>query len=324
MALPTTRETFKQYCLRALGAPVIEINLDDDQAEDRIDYALSYYADYHFDATEKQYYKHEITEGDYPDAIKQVDITSGGTGYANGDPLVFTASQGQDAAATVTTNGSGVITSITITDTGDAYAIAPVVTVTSGGGSGADLTAVVGGWIELPENIIGVVGIFDLTNAITNISNMFSIQYQIALNEIWSLSSYSMIPYYTTIQHLSLIQQLLVGQQQVRYTRHRNRLYIDMAWQRVMPGQFLIVEAYQVIDPAEYVDVWKDRWLIRYATAHMKMIWGNNLKKFGGLPLPGNITFNGQIIYDEAFSEIKMMEDEMINSYSIPNQFFTG
>ena len=64
MATPTTKEEFKQYCLRKLGAPVIEINVDDDQVDDRIDEALRYYWDYHFDGSDKIYYKHQITQTD--------------------------------------------------------------------------------------------------------------------------------------------------------------------------------------------------------------------------------------------------------------------
>ena len=64
MAKPTTRAEFKEYCLRKLGKPVIDINVDDDQIEDRIDEALQYYADYHMDATDRIYYKHQITQQD--------------------------------------------------------------------------------------------------------------------------------------------------------------------------------------------------------------------------------------------------------------------
>lgn len=64
MAQPTTRKEFKEWCLRKLGKPVIEINVDQDQADDRIDEALSYYWDYHFDGTEKTFLKHQITSTD--------------------------------------------------------------------------------------------------------------------------------------------------------------------------------------------------------------------------------------------------------------------
>lgn len=64
MAQPTSRDEFKEWCLRKLGKPVIEINVDDDQVDDRIDEALSYYWDYHFDGTEKMYIKRQLTERD--------------------------------------------------------------------------------------------------------------------------------------------------------------------------------------------------------------------------------------------------------------------
>ena len=64
MAVPTSRSTFKEFCLRKLGKPVIEINVDDDQVEDRIDESLRYYWDYHFDGAERLYYKHLITSTD--------------------------------------------------------------------------------------------------------------------------------------------------------------------------------------------------------------------------------------------------------------------
>ena len=64
MATPSTREGLKQYALRALGKPVIEINVDDDQLEDRIDEALQYYAQYHYDAIRRTYLKYQYTQED--------------------------------------------------------------------------------------------------------------------------------------------------------------------------------------------------------------------------------------------------------------------
>ncbi len=65
MATPTTRETLKQYALRALGKPVIDINVDDDQLEDRLDEAYQYYAQYHYDGIRRTYLKYEYTQADY-------------------------------------------------------------------------------------------------------------------------------------------------------------------------------------------------------------------------------------------------------------------
>lgn len=240
MAIPSTRDQFKEYCLRKLGKPVIEINVDDDQVDDRLDEALRYYWDYHFDGSEKVYYKQQITEEHKTNK-----------------------------------------------------------------------------YITLPENIIGAVNIFDLGSALGT-NNLFNIRYQIALNDLYTLTSVSMVPYFMALQHIQFLEYLLVGKQPLRYNRHVNKLYVDMDWNRLNVGDYLIVEAYQVVDPTVYSDVWGDRWLARYATCLIKQQWGENMKKFQGMKLPGGLEFNGQKIYDEAVNERTMLEKEMIISYSLP------
>jgi hypothetical protein len=241
MAVPTTRQTFKDYCLRKLGYPVIEINVDDDQVEDRIDEALNYFWDYHFDGNEKIYYKHQVTD---------LDKTNK--------------------------------------------------------------------YITLPDNIIGAVSIFSIGDPAVRADDLFNIRYQIALNDLYTLTSVSLIPYYMTMQHLSVISELLVGKQPIRYNRLRNQLFVDMDWNTLNTGEFLLVEAYQVVDPTEFTDAWGERWLQNYATALIKKQWGTNLKKFTGMQLPGGIQFNGQQIYDEADAEIKDMERDMVTNLSMP------
>ena len=240
MAVPTTRAQFKEYCLRANGKPVIEINVDDDQVEDRIDEALKYYWDYHFDGSEKIYFKYQIT------AQTKIDR-----------------------------------------------------------------------YVPMPENVIGVVNLFPIGQAL-NTNNLFNIRYQIALNDLYTLTSVSMVPYYMALTHVQFLEQMLVGQQPIRYNRHINRLYIDMDWNIINEGDYIIAEAYQIVDPDVYADVWKDRWLARYASCLIKQQMGINTKKFNGMQLPGGLSFNGQAIYDEATKERYELEHEMISSYSLP------
>jgi len=240
MAIPVDRTTFKEYCLRRLGKPLNEVNIDEDQLQDRIDDALQYFWDYHFSGSEKTYYKYQITSQDQ-----------------------------------------------------------------------------INRYITMPDNIIGVVNMFPVGQAL-NTNNLFNIRYQIALNDLYTLTSVSMVPYYMALQHVQFLEQMLVGQQPLRYNRYVNRCYIDMDWSIVNVGDYIILEAYQVVDPAVYTKVWTDRWLQRYATCLIKQQYGTNLKKYGSMPLPGGITFNGQKIYDEATEERKELEDEMINSYSLP------
>lgn len=240
MAVPSSRSEFKEYCLRKLGKPVIEINIDDDQVEDRIDEALKYFWDYHFDGSEKIYYKQVITE----------QIISNR-------------------------------------------------------------------YIQLPENIIGAVNIFEIGQAL-NTNNLFNIRYQIALNDLYTLTSVSMVPYYMALQHIQFLEMMLVGKQPLRYNRHSNKLYIDMKWDIINPGDYVIVEAYEILDPNTYTKAWGDRWLARYASCLLKQQWGSNLIKFTGMKLPGGVEFNGEKIYNDATQERLELEKEMIYSYSLP------
>ena len=78
MAKPTTRATLQDHCLRSLGAPVIEINVDEDQIEDRTDDAIQFYQSWHSDAVERTYLKHELTATDITNSYITVgdNITS--------------------------------------------------------------------------------------------------------------------------------------------------------------------------------------------------------------------------------------------------------
>jgi hypothetical protein len=98
-----------------------------------------------------------------------------------------------------------------------------------------------------------------------------------------------------------------------------------MAWmEKTTVGEYIVVEAYQIIDSETYTDVWSDRWLQNYATQLIKRQWGDNLKKFEGMTMPGGVTFNGQKIWDEANEEIRKLEEEMINTYSLPVSDMVG
>jgi hypothetical protein len=176
---------------------------------------------------------------------------------------------------------------------------------------------------DLPDNVIGIVNLFPISQTF-NTANLFNIRYQIALNDLYTLTSVSMVPYVMALTHIQQLEQLLVGKQPLRYNRHTNKLYIDMNWDLANEGEFIIAEAYQVVNPNTYPDVWKDRWLLRYATCLIKMQWGNNIKKFDGMKLPGGLTFNGQQIYNEAFDEKRELDQELINSWSLPASDMIG
>ena len=243
----TTRQNLIDYCLRKLGHPVLEINVDDDQIEDRIDEAFHFYREYHFDAVEKVYLKQELTSN----VIAQQYIT-------------------------------------------------------------------------LPEAVVGVERILQLSNK-ANGASMFDARYQLMLNNIQSLTNTHIIYYSQLKTHLNLINDLMTGQKPVRFNRHTNKLRIDLDWQNeVEVGDFIIVEGWSTLDPTEYTDVYDDYFLKLYATQLIKQQWGTNLKKFEGVQLPGGVTLNGQIIYQEATDQLDKLRDEAQNTYQLPVDFFTG
>lgn len=320
MAAPTTRQEFKLYCLRKLGFPVIEINVDDDQIEDRIDEALRYYWDYHFDGSERIFYRHPVSKKDRQGSLSEVMVLNGGSGYSSMDTVVVTANDktGNGGTASLVVDQTGKILAVNVENPGEKYRVPPTITIQTQTGSGASFQAYNGGYVTLPQNIIGAVNIYPVGDPSIRAGDLFNIRYQIALNDLYTLTSVSMVPYYMAMQHISLIQEILVGKQPIRYNRHMNRLYLDMNWDKVEDEEFLLVEAYQIVDPEVFTDAWNDRWLQNYATALIKRQWGTNLTKFSGLQLPGGVQFNGDRILSDAVTELEKMEQEMISSYSLP------
>ena len=139
---------------------------------------------------------------------------------------------------------------------------------------------------------------------------MFDLRYQLRLNELYDFTSASYINYTLTQQHLRSLELMFTGEVPIRFNRHTHRLYIDWNWgmSEAPAGMIMVAECYSTLNVDAYPDVWNDRWLKEYATALIKRTWGNNLKKFAGMQLPGGVTLNGETIYQEAVDEI---EDEI-------------
>jgi hypothetical protein len=248
LSKPATRQEFIDYCLRRLGAPVVEINVDDLQLEDCVEEALEYYHDFHYDAVEKIYLKHQVTAQNIQD-----------------------------------------------------------------------------GYIEVPEAVIGIYNIFPINQTASNTDNLFNAVYQLRLNDLYDLTSTSVLYFTQTMQYLQLIDTIINGQKPIRFNRHTNRLYIDMDWSNAIePGRWIIVETYRYLDPNDMTNVWNDMWLKKYAAALMKKQWATNLKKFSGIQLPGGVTLDGDKLYQEATDEIAQLEKEAQDTWSLPPDFMIG
>jgi len=321
MASPASRQGLIDYCLRKLGHPVVEINVDDDQVNDRIDDAFQYYQDYHYDAIERVFLKQQVT------ASRLTLATPVGHTFSKGE---FVIGQQSGAQATVTVEGGTTSygTTLIIQDIIGTFNSSEVI-IGNASNVSATLTAVTIGtveqkYLERPEAVCGVIRVLPFTDQNSGL-NMFDVRYQLRLNDMFDLLSTSIIYYEQVKQHLSLIEMLLVGNKSIEFKRHTNRLYINMNWGiDVKPGEFFVVECYRILDPNTYNDVYNDRFLKRYATSLIKRQWGENLKKFEGIQMPGGVTLNGQKIFDEAITEIENLEVEMRDTYTEPPNFMVG
>lgn len=182
-------------------------------------------------------------------------------------------------------------------------------------------------YITLPEEIIGATRVFPIGGLTGGSSSdiLFNTEYHLIADILYNLNNMApsgLTNYFMTMQHLTLIQEMIVGQQPIRYNRNVNRLYIDMDWRKVIPGRFLLVEVYQILDPEEFTDVWEDRWLQNYTRALFAEQWGSNLIKFPNIALPGGVTVNAEGILQRALEMKDKLEQELKDSYTMPPMDF--
>ena len=277
MSTPSSRSEFKQYCLRQLGAPVLEINLADEQCEDLIDDGVQFFQERHFDGVARMFLKYKITEND----IKRGEASKKG---------------GKDSTGIVTTTASATIAGVATTF--DLYENS--------------------NYIQVPPSVIGVFKVFhfDGSNTITN--NMFSVKYQLFLNDIYYWGSTEILSYAMVKTFLEDIQFALTTEKQIRFNKREDRLYLDIDWSSVTKGDFLVMECFRVLDPSDFSRVWNDSFLKPYVTALMKRQWGQNLLKFQGVKLPGGVELNGRQIYDDGEKDLERIREIMSSTYELP------
>ena len=276
MAKPSTRQGLIDYCLRQLGAPVLEINVDDDQIDDLVDDAIQYFNERHYDGVEKMYLKYKITED---------DVTRG---TAKG------------------TTGTGIVQT-TATDTSNrTYKFYETEN-----------------YIQVPDSVVGIEKIFKFdTSSISG--GMFSIKYQLFLNDLYYFNSVELLQYAMTKSYLEDIDFLLTTDKQIRFNKRQDRLYLDIDWGSQPAGEFIIIECYRALDPASFTQIYNDSWMKMYLTALIKRQWGRNLSKFRGVKLPGGIELNGGEILQQAESEIADIKARMLSEYELPPLDFIG
>jgi len=275
MAKPTTRQELKDYCLRQLGAPVLEVNVDDDQVDDLLDDALQLFNERHFDGVERMYLKYKLT---------QDDIDRGKADPTTGVGIVTTT------ASSTNVSGMGTITSTWYENSN---------------------------FLQVPDSVIGVEKIFKFDSS-TISSGMFSVKYQLFLNDIYQFNSIDLLQYSMVKTYLEDIEFLLTTDKQIRFNKRQDRLYLDIDWASETAGSYLVLDCYRALDPTNYAGVYNDSFLKKYLTALIKRQWGQNLIKFRGVKLPGGIEFNGREIYDDGQRDLDDIKERMASEYELP------
>jgi hypothetical protein len=263
---PNSRQTLIEYALRALGAPVVQINVDWQQCEDRLDEALQFFSEYHFDGVQKVYFKYQLNQSDIQN--KYISTTN--------------------------------------------------------------INSPVGG-IDRPTgtDIVSVIRLFRF-GSFTG-TDMFDVKYQMALSDYFGINrglgssqSLPLANYDITMQYISLIEEFFAPEKSIRFSKVTDKIYIDSDMSEISPNDYLIIEAYAVLDPDEYPKIYNDRLLKKYLTALIKKQWGANMAKYDGVQLPGGITFKGAQIYQDAINEIALIENELRTTHELPTDFMLG
>ena len=280
MAKPATRQELIDYCKRKLGAPVLEINVDDDQIDDLIDDTFQYFNERHFDGVERMYLKHKVTQ-------EEID-----RGKAQG------------------TTGVGIVTTTSLG-------------VNSGIGSISTTWYESSNYIQVPDSVIGIEKVFKFdTSSISG--GMFSIKYQLFLNDLYNFNSVDLLQYAMTKTYLEDIDYLLTPEKQVRFNKRQDRLYLDIDWGAQQPDDFIILDCYRALDPTSFTQGYNDSFVKKYLTALIKRQWGQNLIKFKGTKLPGGIELNGREIYEDALNDLNDIKERMSTEYELPPYDFIG
>ena len=275
MAKPASRSELIEYAKRQLGAPVVEINVADEQCEDCLDDAFQMYQERHYDGVMKMPLKYKVT---------QADIDRGRARGGNNSIGITTT--------TATSKIDGVDVDFDFEENSN--------------------------YIQLPDAVIGVEKVmrFDGSNTMTN--NMFSVKYQLFLNDVYYWDSLELLTYSMVKTKLADIDFLLNTEKQIRFNIRQGRLYLDVDFGELTQDDYLIIECWRILDPTDFTKVYNDRFVKRYYTALLKRQWGQNLIKFQGVKLPGGIELNGRQMYDDAQLEIDKIAEEMLRSYEMP------
>ena len=280
MAQPSTRQELIDYCKRQLGAPVLEINVADEQISDLVDDAVQYFQQRHFDGVSQVYLKYQITQDDIDRGKARPSVVSGGTNAGIASTSATSSIGGSDVTFTYYENSN---------------------------------------YLQVPPDIIGVTKVLKYDDAQSvSVSNMFSFKYQLFLNDIYYWGQTDLLSYSMAMSYLETTDFLLNTHKQIRFNQRQDRMYLDVDWANLRVGEFIIIDCFRQMDGNSFNRVWNDPFLKKYLTALMKKQWGQNLIKFQGVKLPGGVELNGRQIYDDGVKELEDIKSQMSSTYELP------
>jgi len=281
MAQPSSRQELIDYCLRQLGAPVVEINVADEQVQDLLDDAIQMFQQRHFDGVIQTFLKYEITQADKDRAQAVPPGAPSGRGSVG------------MASTSVTSDIVGTTTTFTYYENSN--------------------------YLEIPKDVIGINKVYQW-DALMGVStrNMFSLKYQMFLNDVHYWGTQDILSYSMSMSYLETLNFLLNTHKAIRFNQRQDRMYLDVSYNDLIVGDYLVIDCWKVLNPNEATGVFNDPFLKKYLTSLIKKQWGQNLIKFQGVKLPGGIEFNGRQIYDDAQAELDKIEEKMMSTYEIP------
>lgn len=314
----TNRAELIQYCRRALGEPVINLELDDDQIEDRIDDAIEFYQDIHYDGTEKIFLKHKVS-GSFVEASNSSLFKAGEEVRANTSGATFVVKSTTPAG--IVFGGASETLVIGETLVGQSSGAAGVVSAVTYGDMHNK-------WVELPEEIIGITRVLPFKDRQSQgqnfLSYAFDPKYHLMVSELSNIANLNMVYYTQAMTQLSLLDKQLRPLDSARFNRRTGRVYMEFDWNIVEPNDYIVFECFRAVNPDSFPKIYNDRLFKEYAVALLKKQWGSNTKKFEGVQILGGIQIRGQDIFDEAIKEIEMLEEKIRSGYELPPIGFAG
>lgn len=307
----TTRQGLIDYCLMQLGAPVINIEIAPEQSAMIVDEAIQYFNEYHYDGTVRDYLKRKITAS--------VITVASSAGFQKDEVIT-----GQTSNTKAIYIDSPTATTIRVKGVTGVFGTENIVGSISG--TTTSMSNIVLGdidnkWIPIGDDIIGVVRV--LPGGGNSQNYLFDIQYQLRLNDLRDIYSTNLTQWVVANEYLRTLDFVLAKEKTFRFNRRMNKLFLDINWSQIEPDSYMVVECYSIVSDAVYSEMLNDIWLKEYATALMKKMWANNIRKYVNMVLPGNVQLNGQLMYDEAVQEIERLKQELLD-LNPPADFFVG